>query len=88
MIEVLLHRVFIEVVGGAFFDVDGVFGAVAEAGAQAVAEVFGEEFGFAVDDLDRSLGAVGGAEAAAVALFLVDVNDFTGGLGCHGGLIA
>ncbi len=81
----MLDGVIVEVIGGSFFDADGVFGAMAEAGSEAVAEVIGDEFGFAVDEADSAFGAVWDAEAAAVAFILVDVDDFSGGFGCHGG---
>jgi hypothetical protein len=73
--EVFFHGLLVEFGGGALLDEDGVLGAVAEAGAEAVAEVVGEESGLAVDDPDRPFGTSRNAEAAAVALVFVDFYD-------------
>jgi hypothetical protein len=73
--EVFFHGLLVEFGGGALLDEDGVLGAVAEAGAETVAEVVGQKSGLAVDDPDRPFGAGGYAEAAAVALVFIYFYD-------------
>jgi hypothetical protein len=67
----------IEGSGRAFHQIDCSFGAIANAGAEAVAIIFADEFGFAVDEFDRSFGAGVGALAATVAEFFVDFDYFS-----------
>jgi hypothetical protein len=54
---------------------DRALGAVAHAGAKAIAEQVAHQARLAVDDLQRALGAVRDAEPAAVALLFVDGDD-------------
>jgi len=81
--QFLVHGVFVEFVGRAFDDLERAHGAVAQACAQAVAELVGLESGLAVHDADGPFGAVGQAFAAAVAQFLVYFHDLSGRF--HGG---
>ena len=64
-------------------DGDGALRALAEAGAQAVAQGVGGEARLPVDERDGALGAGRDALAAAVALRLVDLDD----LPEHGGAL-
>lgn len=77
--EVCVDGGLVEVVCGSLFDGDGFLGAVAQAGAEAVAVGFADEFCFAVDDGKGAFGAGGDALAAAVAFFFVDFDDVSGG---------
>lgn len=61
----------------AFFDGYCVFGAVSNAGAEAVAKEVVDEACFVVDDLEGAFGAVGYALSAAGAFFFVDGDDFS-----------
>jgi hypothetical protein len=74
--QVLFHSDFVEFVGLALDYFDGVLGALAEAGAEPVAEVVGREHSLAVYHLDGPFGAGGDAESATVAFVLVDLNNF------------
>jgi hypothetical protein len=71
------HGLLVEAFGLAIFDDDGILGAMTEAGAQAVAKVFGSQSGFTVDDFYGPFGTGGDAEAATVAFFFVYFYDFT-----------
>jgi hypothetical protein len=75
---VRFHRRFVEILGFALDDLQGVLGAFADAGAQAVAQVVGNHFGLAVDDLQGPFGAGDHAVAASVAAFFIDFNDLSG----------
>ncbi len=73
--DVVVDGFLVEVVGVALLDRDGALRALAQAGAQPVAEVVGQQHGLAADDLDGALGAGRHAVATAVAQVLVDVHD-------------
>jgi len=60
----------------ALLDLGDALRAVAQAGAEAIAEEVAHQPRLAVDHLDCPLRAVGYAEAAAVALFMVNLDDF------------
>ena len=60
-----------------FFDLYGSFGAMADAGAEAVTVDVADEACFVIDDLYGSFGAVGYAESAASTFFFVDGDDFS-----------
>jgi len=79
--QVSLDGGLVELVGVTFGDRDGALGALAQAGAQAVAEVVRQQARLAADDLDGALGAGRHAVAAAVAEVLVDVHDLAHGHG-------
>jgi hypothetical protein len=57
------------------FDGKGALRALADAGAQAVAENIAHQFGLAVDDFNGFFGAARHAQTAAGALFFIDFDD-------------
>ena len=73
----LLDGLFVEVIGGAFFDGDRILGADAKAVAQPVAEVFGKQAGLAVYDLDSAFSTIGHAKPAAIALIFIDLHNLS-----------
>ena len=77
LLEVLIDGDFVELVGLALFDGDGILRAVAEACPKPVAEILGHQFRLAVDDLDGAFGTGGHTAAAAVAFIFIDLDDFT-----------
>jgi hypothetical protein len=77
-----LYRVFgngrlVEFIGFANLDMDGVLGAVAETGAQPIAEIVGYQARLAIDNLNGAFRAGRNTETATVAFVLVDVNDIS-----------
>jgi hypothetical protein len=72
---IFLDGGFVEIIGFALFDMNGVLWTVAEAGTQAVTQIVGHEFGFAVDDLNGTFRTGRHAKTASVAFFLIDMND-------------
>ena len=68
----MLHgRFLVEIVGLAFDDVQGVLGAMPDAGPEPVTKHIPHDLGLAVDDGQSALGASRHALAAACALFFV-----------------
>ena len=70
---------FLFVVGLCFsvFDLYGAFGAVADAGAEAVTVEVADEACFVIDDLYGSFGAVGYAKSTAGTFFFVEGDEFS-----------
>lgn len=67
----------VELVHELLFHDDGALRAVSEAGAETVAEIFGDQSRLAVHELQGALGAVGDAIAAAVAFLFVNPDDLS-----------
>jgi hypothetical protein len=73
--EFFRYRGFIKSIGFAGLDVNRVLWAMAEAGAESVAQVVRHQACLAVNDLNRAFGAGRYAETASVAFFFIDMND-------------
>jgi hypothetical protein len=71
------HSFLIKFISFALDDVKGVFRALADAGAQAVAEIVRHHFGLAVNDPDGAFGAGDNALAAAGAAFFIYLYDLS-----------
>jgi hypothetical protein len=80
-LEVPGHGGLVVLVGLALLHGDGSLGTLAQAGAQAVAQVLGQQSRFAIYQSNGPLGAGGDALTATVALLLVDCDDLPQ---CHG----
>ena len=76
-LQVLVHGLLVEFVGLALDDLQGPRGALAQAGAQAVAEHVLNELCLAVDDPDGPFRTGRHTLAAAVAEVLVDFDDLS-----------
>jgi hypothetical protein len=74
--QVLFNSPLIELLRIPLDDGDGIPGAVAETGAESVAEVVCGQPGLAVNDGNGPFGARGDAEPASVAFFFVNLNNF------------
>jgi hypothetical protein len=58
-------------------DGQGVLGTFPEAGAEAVAVLFGHQPGLSTRDFNGALGAGGDAQAATIAFFFINPDDFS-----------
>jgi hypothetical protein len=76
-LEVLFNRRLIKLLSIPLDDGDGILRAVAETGAETIAEIISREPGLAVDNSDGPFGAGRHAHSAAVAFFFVNLDNFS-----------
>jgi hypothetical protein len=77
LLEVLFDSRLIKLRGIPLDDGDGILRAVAETGAETIAEVISREPCLAVDNGDGAFGAGRHAQSATIAFFFVNLNNFS-----------
>jgi hypothetical protein len=77
LLEVLFNSRLIKLLRIALDNGDGILGAVAETGAETIAEIISRELCLAVDNGDGSFGAGRHAHSATVAFFFVNPDNFS-----------